>query len=363
MTVRPSRSGRLRTIAERLSYFLWNTSPDTRLRNFARQGRLTDPEILRNETNRLLRDPRSDRFVEHFVDKWLKLEDIALTEPDVELYPEYNPLLTDSALWETRAFLGELIKKDLSAAHLIHSDFAMVNQRLAELYGLPGVRGNEIRRVELPRNSVRGGFLTQAAVLKTTANGQVTSPVVRGDYVMTHFLGEPPPPPPPTVPAVEPDITGATTIREQLALHSSDASCAACHEKIDPPGFALEAFDVMGAFRNRYRSIEKGDLIEDLIVEGRPGKAREALPVDASGVFGEGESFRGIRDFKGILLGHEEEVARTLLEQLTIYATGAPVGFADREAIDAIMAELKPKRYGVRSMIHAIIASDLFLEK
>lgn len=350
-------------LAERLSYFLWNSTPDARLRNLANLGKLTDPATLRAETNRLLADPKSDRFVAHFLDKWLKLEDIALTEPDGNLYPEYNPLLTDSALRESRAYFRELIEKDLGAAFLAHSDFLMVNQRLAELYGIPGVTGNGIRRVDLPEDSVRGGILTQAAVLKTTANGTITSPVVRGDYVMTHLLGDPPPPPPPSVPAVEPDISGATTVREQLALHSQDKSCATCHAKIDPPGFALESFDVMGGFRTRYRSIEKGDRIPDLYHEGKPAITRLALPVDASGELVDGTSFQGIREFKGILLEREEQLARNLLEQFIVYATGAPASFADEETVVVLMTELAGSDYGVRSMIHAIVQSPLFLEK
>ncbi len=350
-------------LAERLSYFLWNSLPDAPLRNLANSGRLRDPKLLRNQVNRMLNDPRSERFVEHFLDKWLKLEDIALTEPDGNLYPEYTPLLMDSSLWESRAFFTEILSRDLGAAHVARSDFAMVNQRLADLYGLPNVLGIHIRKVSLPKDSVRGGLLTQASVLKTTANGTVTSPVVRGDYVMVHILGDPPPPPPPSVPAVEPDISGATTIREQLARHSQDKACAGCHAKIDPPGFALEGFDVMGAHRKRYRSLDKGDPIPGLHFEGRPAKTRLALPVDASGEMPDGATFRGIRDFKAILLEREEQIARNLLEQLITYATGAPAGFADREIVDAMMVELTKKQFGVRSMIHAIVQSPLFLEK
>lgn len=350
-------------LAERLSYFLWNSTPDDRLRNLARDGKLADPAMLRSETDRLLADPKSDRFVAHFLDKWLKLEDIALTEPDGNLYPEYNPLLTDSSLWESRAYFRELIEKDLGAEYIAHSDFLMVNQRLAELYEIPGVSGNEIRRVALPEGSVRGGLLTQASVLKTTANGTITSPIVRGDYVMTHLLGDPPPPPPPSVPAVEPDISGGTTIREQLALHSEDKSCATCHAKIDPPGFALESFDVMGGFRQRYRSIDKGDPIPNLYHEGKPAITRLALAVDSSGELPDGTAFRGIRDFKGILLEREEQLARNLLEQFIVYATGAPASFADEENVAAMMTELAGSDYGVRSMIHAIVQSPLFLEK
>ena len=351
-------------LAERLSYFLTDSAPDAPLRNLARAGRLREPQVLRRQVERLLDGERAARFVEHFLDKWLKLEDIALTEPDANLYPDYTPLLMDSALWEARAYFSEMLRDDLGARYVVASDFAMVNQRLAELYGIEGVRGNEIRKVSLPKDSVRGGFLTQAAVLKTTANGTITSPVVRGDYILTHLLGDPPPPPPPAVPAVEPDIAGATTIRAQLAKHREDAACAGCHAKIDPPGFALESFDVMGGWRTRYRSLgTEGKLLGLVSAEGRPGKVRAGPPVEAAGELPDGSAFKDIREFRKILLGREEEIARHLLEQLIVYATGAPVSFADRPVVDAMMEDLETRSYGVRSMVHAIVQSPLFLEK
>ena len=350
-------------LAERLSYFLWGTAPDGILRDLAESGKILERETLGNNVEHLLDDDRSQRFVEHFLDKWLKLEDIELTEPDGNLYPEYNPLLLDSSLWESSAYFSEMLKQDLGTAYISHSGFAMLNQRLAELYEIPGVHGNHIRMVKLPQGSVRGGFLTQAAVLKTTANGTVTSPVVRGDYVQVHILGDPPPPPPPLIPAVEPDISGAITIRDQLAQHSQDKSCASCHAKIDPPGFALESFDVMGAFRDRYRSLKKGDTIPNLFFDGRPSKTKLGLPVDASGEMSDGSTFTGVRGFKGILLQRNEQVARNMLEQLITYSTGAPVGFADQALVDEMMEELSASKYGLRSMIHAIVQSPLFLEK
>ncbi|MEM7146426.1 MAG: DUF1592 domain-containing protein [Verrucomicrobiota bacterium] len=349
-------------LAERLSYFLWNSPPDGDLIRLAKTGRILRKDVLRGQVDRLLDDARSERFVEHFLDKWLKLEDIALTEPDANLYPEYTPLLMDSALWETRAYFAEMLARDLGARHVVESDFLMINQRLAELYGIPGVFGNEIRKVSLEEGSVRGGFLTQAALLKTSANGTVTSPVVRGDYVLTHLLGTPPPPPPPSVPAVEPDISGVTTIREQLARHREDEACAGCHAKIDPPGFALESFDVMGGYRERYRSLEKGKLL-GLVLEARPAQTRAGLAVDGSGEFEDGSEFRGIRDFRDLLVKREDELARNLLEQLIVYGTGEPVGFADREIIDEILDSAAGDGYGVRTLIHLIVRSRLFLEK
>jgi len=182
---------------------------------------------------------------------------------------------------------------------------------------------------------------------------------VRGTYVMTQLLGDPPPPPPPAVPAVEPDISGATTIREQLAKHREVESCAACHAKIDPPGFALEGFDVMGGYRDRYRSLKQGDRIE-LYIDGRRAPTKVAMTVDDSGEMPGGEKFSGIHDFRKILLSKEEQIARNLLEQLIIYSTGAPIGFADRPVVNDMMKRLKEKNYGVKAMIHEIVQSDLF---
>ncbi|MEM9702828.1 MAG: DUF1592 domain-containing protein, partial [Planctomycetota bacterium] len=240
-------------VASRLALFLWDGPPDEALEAAARSGELSTEAGLRRQTERLLNDPRSARFVARFLDRWLDLEDIRLTEPDENLYPESTAFLTESMVEETRAFFAAMLEDDLPVSHVYDSEFLTINQPLAELYGIGGVVGSEMRRAAIPPDHVRGGLLTQALLLKVTANGTTTSPVVRGVFVMDRLLGDPPPPPPPSVPAIEPDISGATTIRELLDQHRSDAACATCHRKIDPPGFALESFDVMGGFRDRYR--------------------------------------------------------------------------------------------------------------
>jgi len=235
--------GRLadRALAERLSYFLWNSCPDPELRHLAERGQLHRPKVLYQQTERLLNDPRSRQFINAFLDYWLDLRLIEGTAPDVELYPEYqlDDLLVESMISETQLFFSELIKKNLGVTNLISSDFAMLNERLAQHYGLTDVSGVALRPVPLAKDTVRGGFLTQASVLKVTANGTTTSPVKRGAWIMTRLLGKPPPPPPPGVPALDPDTRGATTIREQLAKHRAQESCGACHRNFDPPGFAL----------------------------------------------------------------------------------------------------------------------------
>jgi hypothetical protein len=183
--------------------------------------------MLRAQVERMLNDPKAERFVADFLDQWLELRDIDATSPDRKLYPEFGPWLHDAMLGESRAYFRELLRNDLGVRHVVAADFAVLNQKMAQHYGIPGVSGAEFRKVPLPPNSHRGGFLTQASVLKVTANGTVTTPVKRGAWVMRQIVGEPPPPPPPDVPAVEPDISGTVTIREQLAKHRTNKTCAA----------------------------------------------------------------------------------------------------------------------------------------
>ncbi len=352
-------------LAARLSFFLWNSPPDEELRRLAGRGELHPPDVLRAQTERMLDDPKSRRFVEAFLDYWLELRKLPATAPDANLYADYylDDLLTESALEETRSFFAELLRDDGPARHLVASDFAMVNETLAAHYGLPPVSGVALKKTPLPADSVRGGLLTQAAVLKVTANGTTTSPVLRGAWVMERLLGQKPPPPPPNLPAVEPDIRGATTIRQQLEQHRTLESCNACHAKMDPAGFALESFDVMGGWRERYRSEVEGELAPGLAKSGQKLTHRWALPVDASGELPDGRKFHDIREFKQLLLADERQLARNLAQQLTVYATGAPVGFADRREIEALLDRASSSHWGVRSLVHELVQSWLFLEK
>lgn len=352
-------------LAARLSYFLWNSEPDEELRAVAARGELRKSGALRLQTERLLNDPKSRRFVDAFLDYWLDLRKVNATSPDATLYPDYylDDLLVESAVEETQLFLAELLKGDLPGRNLVASDFAMLNERLAAHYGLPPVQGVTLRRVALPGGTVRGGLLTQASVLKVTANGTTTSPVLRGAWVMERILGKPPPPPPASVPAVEPDTRGATTIREQLDKHRTLETCNACHAKIDPAGFALENFDVVGGWRERYRALGEGRPPEGFGKNGQPFTFHEAQPVDASGQLPDGRAFQNIRDLKKLLLGDERQIARNLAGQLVIYATGAAVRFGDRPEIERILDRAASSRYGVRSLVHEIVQSELFRRK
>ena len=356
-------------VATRLALWLWNGPPDDQLLSVAAAGNLRDPAILTGQVERMLDDPRSHRFIEDFLDQWLNLARIDDTDPDTTLYPEFQfHYLKDSMLAESRAFFRELLTDNLPVTSLVTTDFAMLNERLAHHYQIPGldpatVAGSRIRRVALPPDSHRGGFLTQGAVLKVTANGTTTSPVIRGGFVLERFLGETIPPPPPNIPAVEPDTRGAATIREQLVRHQADASCATCHRKIDPPGYALERFDPIGGWRDRYRSEGKGDPVTDRFYDGRRPRFRLAAAVDASGRLADGRDFADFEEFRKLLVADREALARAFVTQVVMYASGGDISFADRREIDAIVASTADTGHGLRALIHAIAASPLFLGK
>ncbi len=352
-------------VATRLSYFLWNSEPDAALRGLAAKNQLQDPVVLKVQVNRMLGEARMQQFVQAFTDYWLDLRKINNVSPDETLYPDYylDDFLVESAGDETRAFFTELIRGNLPARNLISSDFAMINGRLADLYGILNVAGAAIQRVKLPADSPRGGLLTQASVLKVTANGTTTSPVLRGVWMNERVLGVPVPPPPPGVPAVEPDTRGTTTIREQLAQHRNQTVCNSCHAKIDPPGFALENFDIAGAWRDKYRALGDGEKAPGIGKGGHFFEFHYAKPVDASGTLLDGRNFADIRELKRLILADERQIARNLAAQLITYSTGAPVRFGDRPQLEKILDQAKPSQYGVRSLIEAIVLSDLFRSK
>ena len=352
-------------LAARLSYFLWNSEPDETLRSLAAKSELHRPDVLRAQAERMISDPKSLRFTNAFLDYWVDLRKINATSPDAGIYPDYylDDLLSESAVEETRGFFAEVLRENLPAKTIVSSDFVMINERLAEHYGIKGVSGVNIRRVKVPPDSPRGGLMTQASVLKVTANGTTTSPVLRGAWIMDRILGKPPPPPPPSVPAVEPDTRGATTIREQLDKHRTQETCAACHAKIDPAGFALESFDVMGGWRERYRSLGEGKHEIGFGKNGQPFAFHLGPPVDPSGALPDGRKFQNVSDLKKLLLADERQIARNLAQKLIIYATGAPIHFGDRPGIEQILERAAPSQYGVGSLVNEIVQSELFQRK
>ena len=353
-------AGRLNNLqlATRLSYFLTRSAPDARLRN----ADVLNPEVLRAETERLLDSDTLDRFVTDFTDNWLNLRDIEFTTPDKLLYPEFDGLLLYSMLRETWAFVQDLIQSNRSIKSIIASDYAMLNARLARHYAIPNVAGLEIRKVDLPQDSHRGGILGHASILKVSANGTNTSPVIRGVWVMDRILGMEPSPPPAGIPGVEPDIRGATTLREQLAKHRDSDTCNSCHRMIDPPGFALENFDVIGGWRDRFRTLENGEQVK-ATVEGRKVRYRLGLNVDASGVLISGDAFSDLAGFQKLLLSDQDRVARCVLEKLLTFATGRELGFSDRTELDLLIQQSRKNGHLLRDMIHAMVQSSIFRSK
>ncbi|MBI1314768.1 DUF1592 domain-containing protein [bacterium] len=348
-------------IASRLSYFLWSTMPDDELLDLAQRQQLTQQEVLRVQVDRMLDDPRAAAFHHNFVGQWLSLRDIDFTRPSGLLYPEFDDMLKASMVREAELFFAELLKEDLSVTNIVASDFSMLNGRLAQHYGIDGVDGWEFHRTPLPPGSHRGGVITMAGVLKVTANGTYTSPVTRGAWVLDRILGTPPSLPPESVDGLVPDTRGTTTIREQLAKHRAIESCAGCHEEIDPPGFALESFDVIGGWRDLYRLSGWRRDSEQITVNGR--KIYLGDEVDSADVLPDGRSFRGIDEFRQLLLEDKDQLARAITERLLTYGTGAASASSDFAEINAIVDRVRAKDYGLRSLIHEIVTSDLFLMK
>ncbi len=338
-------------LATRLSYFLWNTLPDEELSNLAERQVLNRPDTLHAQVERMLKHPRAQSFIRNFLDQWLDLRLIDATTPDRKIYPEFNTALQEASVAETRLFFEEVLKNDLSVTNFVDADFTFVNERLATHYGIEGVKGAAMRRVSLRPGSHRGGVLTMASVLKVTANGSYTHPVQRGVWVLRNILGKPPEPPPPNAGAVEPDLRGAKTIREQLDVHRKSAACASCHVKIDPLGFALESFDVTGGWRDQYR-ILSGPMLT-LSKKGPPVEANYELP--------DGRPFRNIDELKRLILEDKDQLARCMAEKLLIYSTGRGLRFSDRAVVNEIIAKCREKNYGFRSLIHEVVQSPAFL--
>jgi hypothetical protein len=350
-------------IASRLSHFLTNSRPDARLLDLAEKKRLREPQTLREETTRLIGSRDFERFVKNFTDYWISLRHLRRDDPDIRLFPEYrfDEYLVESMGQETRTFFTAMIRENLPASVLAKADFVYANDRLAKHYGLAPLSGSAMQKVALPPGSPFGGLLTQAAVLKVSANGTSTSPVVRGAWVMERLIGQPPPPPPASVPAVEPDIRGAKTIRDLLALHTKSKSCASCHAKFDPVGLALESFDILGGWRTRYRGMEEGESIAGIDRAGHDFSYTLAANVDPRGKLIDGREFQNINDLKSILVANSRQLARNLLHQFTLYATGTPVRYSDRREIESMLDACEKDGYRVRDLMLGLVQSRIFI--
>ena len=349
-------------LASRLSYFLWKSMPDEKLIDLAESGKLSNSDILSEQIKRMLLDPKSNRFIQSFTNQWLGLKDIEFTLPDKTLYPEFDEWLLDSMVRESHRFFKEMVSENLSASHLVDSDFIFSNQRLSKLYDLPPIKGDHLRKVALPKDSVRGGILTQASILKITANGTTTSPVIRGAWIAEELMGVHIPPPPENAGSVEPDTRGTNTVRELLDKHSNNASCINCHKSIDPPGFALESFDVMGAYREKYRSTDIGESVNKKI-KGIAVDYKLALQVDSSGSTKTGETFSDVNGFREILLKDKRNLAKNLLKKLLTFATGSKIKFTDEPTIESILSATEGTGYGTKDLIEQIVLSKIFRSK
>jgi hypothetical protein len=370
-------------IASRLSYALWVSMPDQELIQLAAKGSLQDPNVLAAQVERLLADPKAERFITSFTDQWLKLKQIDFTTPDQRQFRSFDTVLQQSMLDETRAYFAEMLRQDLEVTHFIDSDFAFLNGRLARHYFMPAALaqqggkkeskkpgkknskteapqastplgalvmqslkpGDGLQKVSLPQGSRRGGLITQGAVLKVTADGTTTSPVVRGVFINERILGEHVPPPPPNVPAIEPDIRGATTIREQLQKHRSNESCASCHQLIDPPGFALENYDPIGGWRVNY------------------GIGGKGMSIDASGITPDGAAFDSLTAWKQIYRARASQMAHGFASQFLTYATGAAPRFSDEAALKQITERVATSGHGIRSILREVMTSAPFVNK
>lgn len=324
-------------LASRLSYFLWASPPDETLLDLTRTGKLRSE--LPAQVSRMLSHQKSDRFVRHFVRRWLDLDNIGTMPPSEDFLVYYRDNLETAMRAETETFFRHILDENLPPLEFLDADYAFLNRELALHYGIPGVNGNQLQRVSLT-DGRRGGLLGQGAFLTASANGVDTSPVVRGIYVLEKLLGYTPPPPPPDVPAIEPDIRGAVTIREQLVKHREIATCAECHRKIDPLGFALENFDAIGGWRQNY-----------------DGNA----PIDPAGKLPGGQRFRTVSEFRTLIVQRSDQFARCLTEKLLTYALGRELEISDRPTVDAILTEMQHNKGGLKDLILLIVQSKSFL--
>jgi len=337
-------------LATRLAFALSAAPPDEALFASAASGKLTSDAELKKQIDRLLADERVDGFVNGFLDSWLNLRDLGGMPPPRESNRAYYAEdLPASMKAEVRLFFRELLKDNLPVTQFLHADHTFVDKKLAKLYELPEQKtlrlADGFQKVSLKGDMHRGGLLGMAAVLTVSANGVETSPVTRGAWVSENVLGVKPPPPPDVVPAIEPDVTGTTTIRERLAKHSTDRACAECHRKIDPLGFSLESFDPVGRWRVTYAKPKKG----------------EAPKIDTTGEFNSGETYRDFAGFRDILHDkREEQFTRHLIRSVLAYSTGRLMEPADEFAIDRIQEKVKQQGLGLRSLVVECLTSDLF---
>lgn len=329
-------------LASRLSYFLWNSMPDDELFALARQGKLR--VSLPAQVRRMLLDPKADSFAENFTGQWLQLRLVDTVNPDKDKYPAFDESLRAAMRQETRRFFSAIVQEDRSVVDFIGANFTFVNERLAKHYGLPGVTGEEFRRVTFPAGDPRGGLLGQASILALTSYNNRTSPVLRGKWVLENLLNAAPPPPPPNVPKLEEDGKAALTgtMRQRMEQHRTNPTCAACHSQMDPIGFGLENFDAIGAFRATDASQEK---------------------IDASGLLPDGRTFVGADGLRAVLLTQKDEFVRCLTDRLLTFALGRGLERTDRRFVREIAANAAKNNYRFSTLVTDIVTSVPFQKR
>lgn len=339
-------------LATRLSYFLWSTMPDERLFELAESGKLRQPEVLRAVVERLLKDKRSQRFVDQFTEQWLHLNVVDQVAVSREYYPKFEEDLKPHLKAETQRFFGELLRRDASALHLLDGDFTMLNEPLAKHYGIDGIYGQAFRAVPLGPEQHRGGLLAQASILLSNSTGEDSHAVRRAVWIRDRLLDDPPASPPPDVPSLDeadPKFF-KLSIREQLEIHRGTNACAACHRGIDPWGIALENFDAVGLWREEVRR--------------KSGKSFTTQPVNAKDTLPNGTELDGFAALKNYLVNErKDDFARSLVSRLLTYALGRRLELEDEQAVAAITNEFATQNYRLRELIHGIVASPAFQTK
>jgi hypothetical protein len=330
-------------LASRLSYFLWSTMPDEALLRQARTGALLRDDVLRAEARRMLASPRAQALVDGFLDSWLNLRSLGDMPPDRDAFGAYYwDDLQEAMKTETRLLMRHLLDENRSVHEFLDARYSFLNKPLARLYGMdaaiPSLGGHQFRKVTLtdPR---RGGLMGHGSILTVSANGIETSPVTRGVWMLENILGTPPPPPPDDVPALDPDVRGATTVRQLLTKHRESPACMSCHQSIDPPGFALESFDPIGRWRDRY-----------------PG----GKVIDSSGELTTGEKFQDVTGLREAIAKRKPEFARFLTDRLLTYASGRKLTAPDRPRVEAVAAAVAKQGYGLRDLVESIVLSEPF---
>jgi len=337
-------------LASRLSYFLWSTMPDAPLLEAAANGTLHQPEVLRAQVARMLRDPRIERFTEAFSRQWLQLRRVGMFAPDKKLYPTYDDYLQKSMIAETTSYFHEVLAENLSLREFLDSKWTMLNARLAEHYEIPNITEDRFQRVTLRPEDHRGGLLTQAAVLSLTSDGQRHRPVHRGKWLLESIIGKPPPPPPPNVKPIEPtpETSPKATLRMKLAAHESDANCAACHRRIDPLGIAFDNYDAIGRWRT-----------EEIVRDGNGDNPK----VNASGELIDGRKFDDAEGLKKLLLADMDKFNAAFVEKLATFALRRAMSVDDRAALQSLAKQSKAADYKLPSIIEALVLSDLFQKR